>query len=142
MAASMKRLEFKQRYVEYVQGLFILPNEKRFPKEQPVVNLGKELSERLMPIPKEGRPNAVTNLLDDIIQPYRSVSLTHLEVLFTDYLKLDVLRSLLSLCRNRKICIVWPGNTISGRFIYATPERPEYYECDPANLQDTYIITE
>jgi len=25
---------------------------------------------------------------------------------------------------------------------YATPEDPEYYECDPRPLQDTYIITE
>ena len=142
MATRMERLEFKQRYGGYRQGLFILNNEKRFPKGQAIINLGKEVSAKLSIIPKEQREDAISQVLEEIVQPYQAISLAHLDVLFTEYLHLDVVRALLSLCRNRKICIVWPGKVLDGLFIYASPDRPEYYECDPTSLQDTYIIAE
>ena len=142
MATIINRLEYKQRYNNCNQGLFILFNEKRFPKGQSVVNLGVALSEKLYLLPLEERINSVTSILFSLIQPYAAVSLTHIELLFTDYLRLDVIRTLLSMCRNRKICLVWPGEQMDNRLIYATPNMPEYYECDITSLQDTYIVTE
>ena len=38
------------------------------------------------------------------------------------------------------MCIAWPGTMLDGKLFYATPDSPEYYECDPRALQDTYII--
>jgi hypothetical protein len=65
---------------------------------------------------------------------------THVEILFTPSLEQDPVGLLLALCRNRKICIAWPGTMLDGKLFYATPDSPEYYECDPRALQDTYII--
>lgn len=142
MATYLKRLEFKQRYPSIQQGLFILPTEKRIPKEQPEVNLGRLLSSALCSISPDDRPNSIAWMLGEITIKHPTVTLTHIELLFTPSLELDVVGTLLAQCRNRKICIVWPGTVIDGKLYYATPEHPEFYECDPSPLQDTYIVTE
>ena len=142
MATNIKRLEFKQRYSNYNQGLFILFSEKRFPKDQPVMNLGISLSEKLCEYPKTERSSKVNLALEELIQPFKAVSLSHIELLFTDYLQLDVIRALLALCRNRRICIHWPGEQSANKLVYATPDKPEYYECDYSGLQDTYVVAE
>lgn len=142
MATTLNRMTFKSSYKSYQQGLFILLSEKRLPKDQPTVNIGVELSEKMLSIPLSERTDIVPKILTDIVVSHKAVSLVHLDVLFTEYFNLDVVRALLSLCRNRKICIHWPGRIIDGRLVYATPDRLEYYECDPQSLQDTYIIQE
>ena len=40
MATQLKRIEFKQRYPAFHQGLFIVLNSKRLPKDQADVNIG------------------------------------------------------------------------------------------------------
>lgn len=142
MATLLKRLEFKQRYPTIRQGLFIVSSEKRLPKGQDEVNIGKLLSAALVELPEDDRPDTVTTLIASTVNHGSALTLTHIEILFTPELHLDVIGTLLSLCRNRKICIVWPGTIQGGKLFYATPEELEYYECDPRPLQDTYIITE
>ena len=41
MVTLLTRLDFKQHYADYHQGLFILLNEKKLPKDQPILNIGK-----------------------------------------------------------------------------------------------------
>ena len=142
MATYLKRLEFKQRYPCIQQGLFILPTEKRIPRDQPEVNLGRLLSTALYNIPPDDRPGSITRMLSEAIAEYQTVTLTHIELLFTPSFELDVVSILLAQCRNKKICTVWPGTMLDGKLYYATPEHPEFYECDPYPLQDTYIVTE
>ncbi len=142
MAAHISRMEFKQQYNRYHQGLFITFSEKRFPKDQHVINLGLDLSQALSEYPVAERAAKVGPALAALVQPFSEVSLSHIELLFTDYLHLDVVRALLALCRNRKICVFWPGREDASKLVYASPEIPEYYECDPSVLQDTYIISE
>ena len=142
MATLLKRLEFKQRYPAIRQGLFIVPAEKRLPKSQDDVNIGKLLSAALVEMSEDDRADAVTTLIANAVSRFAAVTLTHIEILFTPELHLDLVGTLLALCRNRKICIVWPGTMEGGKLYYATPEDPEYYERDPRPLQDTYIITE
>jgi len=142
MATRLSRFEFKQRYTAIGQGLFIVTNEKRLPKEQGTVNLGRELSNILCDLPEQNRPDAVASGIAKLVNPYKAVTLTHSELLFTPGFNLDIVGLLLALCRNRKICIAWPGTILDGKLIYASPNNPEYYECDPRALQDTYIITE
>ena len=142
MATPLKRLEFKQRYPGIRQGLFIALSEKRLPKGQDEVNLGRALSDAMCDIPKEDRPGMVVQAISRLVGPYPAVTLTHPEILFTPSFHLDVVGVLLNQCRNRKICVTWPGTMLDGKLFYATPERPEYYECDPRSLQDTYIIIE
>ena len=82
----------------------------------------------------------VPQVLGDIVASYTAVTLTHPEILFSPGFHLDVIGALLALCRNRKMCIAWPGTMLEGKLFYATPNSPEYYECDLRALQDTYII--
>lgn len=140
MATQLKRLEFKQRYPGMQQGLFVVLSAKRLPKDQAEVNLGRILSAALVEIPAEDRPAMLPQVLGDTVAPYTAVTLTHPEILFSPGFHLDVIGTLLALCRNRKMCIAWPGTMLDGKLFYATPDSPEYYECDPRALQDTYII--
>ena len=140
MATPLKRLEFKQRYPAIRQGLFIAMSEKCLPKGQDEVNLGRALSDAMCDIQKEDRPGIVAQAISRLVGPYPAVTLTHPEILFTPSFHLDVVGILLNQCRNRKICIAWPGTMLDGKLFYATPDSPEYYECDPRSLQDTYII--
>lgn len=140
MATQLKRLEFKQRYPSMQQGLFVVLSAKRLPKDQAEVNLGRAVSVALAEIPAEDRPAMVPHALGDTVAPYSAVTLTHPEILFLPSFHLDVIGALLALCRNRKMCIAWPGTLLDGKLFYATPDSPEYYECDPRALQDTYII--
>ena len=142
MATPLNRLEFKQRYPGIHQGLFIVFAEKRLPKGQDELNLGRVLSDELCQVPADDRPGAVAQAISRLVSSYQAVTLTHPEILFTPSFHLDVVGILLSQCRNRKICIAWPGTLLDGKLFYAMPEYPEYYECDPRSLQDTYIIVD
>ena len=140
MATLLSRLEFKQRYNEYSRGLFISLDEKKIPKDQLIVNLGKRMSEELMRFSVNERKEKAGYVLEEIAAPYKGLTLVCIEVLFTPYLSLDVIGVLTSLCRNRKICVVWPGKIEDGKAYYAEPDIPEYYECDLSRFQETFII--
>ena len=142
MGIIMSRMDFKQSYSGYKQGLFIAMNPKRLPKDQPEINIGQAVSDALCQAPREQRKLKVTDVLENALQHHDMVTITHIEVLFTDYLEIDIVRSVLNLCRNRKICCLWPGQWHEGKLIYATPEYPEYYECDIKALNDLYIIVD
>ena len=142
MATFLKRFEFKQRYPDIKQGLFIVPTKKRLPKGQDEINIGRFLSAALVERTQDEYSEAVSSLIASAVSSCTAMTLTHIEILFSPELHLDVIGALLSLCRNRKICIVWPDTTEGGKLYYATPEDPEYYECDVRPLQDTYIIIE
>ena len=138
----MSRIEFKQSYSGYYQGLFIVMNPKRLPKDQPEINIGQAVSDALCQVPRELRKLKVIEILENALQHHDRTTITHIEVLFADYLEIDVVRSVLSLCRNRIICCLWPGQWHEGKLIYATPEYPEYYECDIKALSDLYIVND
>lgn len=142
MGVIMSRIDYKQNYAKYHQGLFIVMNPKRLPKDQPEINIGQAVSEALCEVAKDQRKHKVTEVLENALQYYGIATLTHIEVLFTDYFELDVVRSILNLCRNRKICCLWPGQWHDGKLLYATPDYPEYYECDIKSLNDLYIIVD
>ncbi len=142
MATEINRLVFKQSYGHYSQGMFIVLKEKRLPKEQEMINVGQALSERLLTIPKAEHKDKLVSVLTSIIGNYKSISLTHLEILFTPYLEVDPIGLLNSLCRNRQLCILWPGTIMNKKAFYAEPGELEYYEKDLAFYQETYIITD
>ena len=140
MATKLTRLEFKQRYNEYSRGMFIAIDGKRFPKDQVAINLGERLSEMLLQFSVDERKEKARVALESIVSAYKGVTLTNIEVLFTPYLSLDVIGVLASLCRNRKICVLWPGKIENGKAYYAEPAFPENYECELSRFQETFII--
>lgn len=142
MGSILKRLDFKQRYPGFSQGLFLVQSEKRLPKDQPIVNIGRIVSGRLINCPQEKRAGEILQIVRDSVSANNAVSLVHIDVLFTDYLSFDVVRQLLGLARNRKICVVWPGEYQDGKLKYAEPGNREYYECNLQELNDTYYVCE
>lgn len=142
MSTVLKRLEFKQRYPAIRQGLFVLLSERRLPKGQEVINLGKLLSAALADVLPAERADTAVPLIAGAVERHSAMSLTHIEILFTPELHLDVIGTLLSLCRNRRICIVWPGTVAGAKLYYASPGNAEFYAIDTSLLQDTYIISE
>ena len=142
MGTRLSRSDFRRQYPAVYQGLFVFYVAKRIPKEQPTINLGYELSMRLLNVPAERRCFETETCLRTIVDEYRTVTLTHIEVLFTPSLKQDTIGALLALCRNRKVCICWPGCISGNTLTYAEPSSPEYYEVDYTKFVDTYVITE
>ena len=142
MGTKLSRSDFRRQYPAVYQGLFVFSDAKRLPKDQPSINLGYELSKRLKDIEAERRQFEIDACLRSIVSEHKAVTLTHIEILFTPSLKQDAIGAILTLCRNRKICLCWPGHIRDGMFIYADPSSPEYYEADYTRFIDTYVITE
>ena len=142
MGAKIRRSDFRRQYPAVYQGLFVFSDAKRLPKDQPIINLGYELSECLMGIVAERRCFEIDSCLRSIVEAHTAVTLSHIEILFTPSLNLDAIGVLLSLCRNRKICLSWPGLISGDTLTYAEPSSPEYYEADYTRFIDTYVITE
>ncbi len=140
MATQLSRRDFRRHFSDYSQGLFIVAEPRFLPKEQPEVNIGKKLSEKLAETAPEDRNIRVFPCLSEAVEREKVMIATHIEIMFTPSLELDPVGMLLALCRNRKICVAWPGTMLDGKLFYATPDSPEYYECDPRALQETYII--
>ena len=77
MATEIGRLEFKQHYGDYTQGLFIMMKEKRIPKNQAEVNVGQQLSMALCDVPESERADRTPAVLADALNVHHAVTLTH-----------------------------------------------------------------
>lgn len=142
MGTKIRRSDFRQQYPAVYQGLFVFSDRKRLPKDQPNINLGYELGKRLVEVEPGRRCFEIDMCLRNIIEPHKAVSVSNIEILFTPSLKQDAIGALVSLCRNRKICLYWPGRICGELLTYADPSSPEYYEVDYTRFVDTYIVTE
>lgn len=139
---TLQRRDFRAQYGNCTQGLFIFQNPRRIPKDQPCINVGQELSTALSKIPPDERSIRASVCLADIVASYKAAALEHIEVLFTPSLRLDAIEAIRAACRNRKLCVAWPGIIQDNTLTYATPDSPEYYQADIARYTDTYIITD
>lgn len=94
----------------------------------PVLNCNLELSRRLLDVPVQQRPLQVARLMEDVVSETAGdcVLLDHTELLFDVSLKLDPLRLLQNLARNRTVVAAWNGIIEDNRLIYARQDHPEY----------------
>ena len=141
MGTLLKRNDWKIQYPTIKQGMFIFEKEKHIPKEQPTINIGKEISSALLKIEVGQRKDRAPDVLREILNSYKEVTLEHIEVLFTPSLEMDPVASILNLCRNRKICYVWPGEIRGEQLVYESLGSLEYYAQSYRNFIDTYIIS-
>ena len=74
MGAKIGRSDFRRQYPAVYQGLFVFSDAKRLPKDQPIINLGYELSERLMGIPADRRCFEIDSCLRNIVEAYLNCS--------------------------------------------------------------------
>jgi len=94
----------------------------------PIINVNLELSKRMLDLTTRQRALDVSRLLEDILRSSRAetVLLDNIEVLFDVTLKLDPLRLLQKLSRNRSIVAAWNGTIEDNRLIYAVAQHPEH----------------
>jgi ABC-type cobalamin/Fe3+-siderophores transport system ATPase subunit len=93
----------------------------------PIINVGRELSSRLLDIPARHRDLEVLRILDDVLGPRTDAPalLDNLEVLFEPTLQQDPLQVLQRLSRSRTIVAAWNGELRDDQLIYANAGHPE-----------------
>lgn len=102
----------------------------------PLINVGLNLSERLLEVAPQHRAARVSGLIADIVAEAESsvVLLDDIEVLFEPSLQLDPLGLLRDLARYTTVVVVWPGEADSDSLTYATPGHPEHRQYSAAHL--------
>ena len=97
----------------------------------PLVNVGLELSRRLLELSKGQRPIRVPSLLGRIVSETEGevVLLDNIEILFDTTLRQDPLRLLKGLSRSRTVVAAWNGSMEGDHIHYAVPGHPEYRRC-------------
>jgi len=97
-------------------------------KNLPYLNINAALSQRLLDYPKPQRPLEVLPILQDVLSEQTSdiLLLDNTELLFDPDLRLDPLRCLQSLSRNRSLVVAWNGKYRDGMLTYAEPDHREY----------------
>jgi hypothetical protein len=100
----------------------------------PTVNVGKEVSERLLSLTVRQRRLKAEEVLAEALDAtnHREICLDNIEVLFDPTLKLNPVNLLLNLSRNRVLIAAWNGQLDGGSLVYAYPEHPEHFR-GPAN---------
>ena len=102
----------------------------------PVLNIGHEISRRLLDLTERQRVLQLPKLLEEAVAglPDTLSILDNTEILFNPVLKQDPLRLLQGLSRDRTIVASWLGNVDGGHLTYAAPEHPEFRRYPSADL--------
>lgn len=99
-------------------------------KTAPVLNLGIQLSHRLLPLPWKQRPlhaaAKLRSLLDDACASGAPALLDRAEVLFGLGLQIDPLDAFKRLAHARTVVANWPGELRDGRLTYAPAQHAEH----------------
>jgi hypothetical protein len=101
-----------------------------------LVNVGVELSARLLEVATRYRDLEVLRLLDEILGPATDdpAILDNIEVLFEPTLHQEPLVVLQRLSRSRTVVAAWPGELRDGELTYAAAGHPEARRYPAAGL--------
>ncbi|MBF0133379.1 MAG: BREX-3 system P-loop-containing protein BrxF [Magnetococcales bacterium] len=93
-----------------------------------VINLGLELSRAMLELTERQRPLRVQKLLEGCLgSPGGAVTwLDNTEILFEASLKLDPLRLLQTISRDRLVVASWNGSVVKSDLTFAVPEHSEF----------------
>jgi len=94
----------------------------------PYINLGIDLSKKLIELPAKQQVLRVSGLTKEIIINITSdtVLVDNIELLFNPELKIDPVRLLLNCSRNKTLVVAFSGKQVDNSIIYAEPHHPEY----------------
>lgn len=97
-----------------------------------LINVNLRLSELLLDLTQQQRAVRAHRLLAELADdtPGDLLLLDNIELLFGVELKLDPLRLLQGLSRNRTLIASWTGEFIGERLVYAEPSHPEFRRYD------------
>lgn len=103
---------------------------------QPMVNVGLELSRRMLEFAADQRPLQARPLLEEITAEAAGdvVLLDNIAVLFEPSLQQDPLRLLQGASRNKTVVAAWTGELRDGTLRYAVPGHPEHRQYPAGDL--------
>ena len=93
------------------------------------INLGLDLSEKLIKVPRQDRAKASESLFTDILVSERNTHiflLNHIEILFDKTLSIDPLKLLQKSAKNQTLVVSWPGEKTASSLTYAKLSHPEH----------------
>ena len=103
-----------------------------------VLNLSKELAGRMLQLTEKQRPLKVSKIVKDIIdsQSQDTLLIDNIELLFDVSLKIDPMKLIKGMSRNKTLIVSWSGHVDNGTIIYAEPSHSEYkkYLIDDFNV--------
>lgn len=96
-------------------------------RDVPLLNLNREVSERLLDLTERQRALQLPRVLEDVVGVDAPLTLfDNTEILFDVAFQQDPLRLLQHLSRHRTVVASWNGTVEAGYLVYATPDHPEY----------------
>jgi hypothetical protein len=109
-------------------GKVAIIEEVRHCTGAPLLNVNLEISRLMLDLTERQRSLQLPRLLDELISDTEGdlVLLKNFELFFDVSLKMDPLRLIERISRNRTVVAFWNGAIEEGYLTYATPEHPEY----------------
>lgn len=106
------------------------------------VNLGLELSEKLIEVPRQDRAKSAASLFTDLLHELntRVLLLNHIEILFDKTLSIEPLKLLQSSAKNLTLVVAWPGEKTTSSLTYAVPSHPEYRNYKASDFGETIFV--
>ena len=94
----------------------------------PYINLSMELAGRMLDMPEPMRSFQVTSMFPSLVRSHKEslLLLDNIEILFLPELKVDPLRALQSVSRNKLILAGWAGEFSDSNLTYAKRGHPEF----------------
>lgn len=141
MGTAIDRKFFRTRRTAIPQALFFLQSDRLLPADATSVNLGIAIPEAMRNVPPAKRPQVLQSTVDRLLDAEPSdVILQRIDILFDPGWRIDALKLLLAVGRNRRLYVLWPG-VINGNILqYAEPGRPDYKRFDLSGYVDAYIV--
>ena len=141
MGSAIDRKFFRTRRTAIPQALFLLQSERLLPADAVTLNLGITVPEALRTVPAARRPQALQSTVEQLLSALPvDVVLRRVDILFDPAWRIDVLKFLLAVGRNRRLYILWPGTVSSTILEYSEPGRPDYCRYDISGYVDAYIV--
>jgi len=106
------------------------------------VNLGLELSEKLIEVPRQDRAKSAASLFADLLHERNThvLLLNHIEILFDKTLSIEPLKLLQSSAKNLTLVVAWPGEKTASSLTYAVPSHPEYRYYKASDFGETIFV--
>jgi hypothetical protein len=106
----------------------------------PYINLGVDLSKKLIELSSKQQVLRVSGLTKEIISNVTldTVLVDNIELLFNPELKIDPIRLLLNCSRNKTLIVAFSGKQVGNSIIYAEPHHSEYRKFE---IKDYEVIS-
>ena len=141
MGSVIDQKFFRTRRTAIPQALFLLQSERLLPPDSATLNLGIVVPEALRTVPASRRPQALQSTVEHLLSAMPAdVILRRVDILFDPAWRIDVLKFLLAVGRNRRFYILWPGTVTSTILEYSEPGRSDYCRYDISGYIDAYVV--